>query len=244
MAVPGGPPGMRPDIMERTAPVPPLAFDAFNDETHYLPPEPGEQRAVGALPPGVDLGGTWFAHPAIRIGFPVAGLLLLLVAAAYVFWPRASKTGPAMITLQGDVADARVYLDDDPLGSLPVTFRFPDDGDSHEIRVEAPRKLVWKRTLQPSTVKTETIVVKMEPLLADLKLVSTQTGVEVRVNQPGSQGTSPEEWIPLPLLIPGLEPGSTLQVEARHKKKKWVMPISVPAATYAEISVEPPSSGR
>ncbi len=232
------PPGLDPGLMERTAPVPPLEFDGFDDETHYLPSEPADRRA------GVDLGGTWFAHPAIRIGFPVAGLLLLLVAAAFVFWPRSHKTGPAMITLQGDVADAKVYLDDAPLGSLPVTFRFPEDGDSHEIRVEAPRKQKWKRTLQPSTVKTETIVVKMETLLAELKLVSTQTGVEVRVNQPGSQGNTVEEWIPLPLLIPGLEPGTVLQVEARWKKKKWNQPVTVPAATYAEISVEPPSTGR
>jgi len=104
--------------------------------------------------------------------------------------------------------------------------------------------LTWKRTLQPSTVKTETIVVKMEPLLAELKLVSSETGVEVRVNQPGGQGATPEEWIPLPLLIPGLEPGTTLQVEVRHKKKKWVMPILVPATTYKEILVQPPSAGR
>ena len=229
------PPGLDPGLMERTAPVPPLEFDGFDDETHYLPPEPVDRRT------GVDLGGTWFAHPAIRVGFPVAGLLLLLVAAAFVFWPRSHKTGPAMITLQGDVADAKVSLDDAPLGSLPVTFRFPDDGDSHEIRVEAPRKQKWKRTLQPSTVKTETIVVKMETLLAELKLVSSQPGVEVRVNLPGSQGATVEEWIPLPLLIPGLEPGATLQVEARWKKKKWNLPVTVPAATYAEISVEPPS---
>ena len=253
---PVGPPGFIPSHMDQTAPVPPLAFDAFNDETHHLPPDPyghpaaGDHRAGavrrdgGARPPGVDLGGTWFAHPAIRIGFPVGGLLLLLVAAAYVFWPRASRTGPVMITMQGDVVDAKVYLDDAPLGSLPVTFRFPADGDSHEIRVEAPLKLTWKRTLQPSTVKTETIVVKMEPLLAELKLVSSETGVEVRVNQPGGQGATPEEWIPLPLLIPGLEPGTTLQVEVRHKKKKWVMPILVPATTYKEILVQPPSAGR
>lgn len=236
--------------MDQTAPVPPLAFDSFDDETHYLPPDPDDPQAGFARreglgrPPVVDLGGTWFAHPAIRIGFPVAGLLLLLITAAFVFWPRSVKTGPAMITLQGDTPDAKVYLDDATLGTLPVTFRFPDDGDSHEIRVEAPRKMTWRRTLQPSTVKTETIVVKMEPLLAELKLVSSETGVEVRVNQPGSQGTTPEEWIPLPLLIPGLEPGTTIQVEARLKKKKWVMPILVPAVTYAEISVQPPSTGR
>ncbi|PKN22522.1 MAG: hypothetical protein CVU65_15085 [Deltaproteobacteria bacterium HGW-Deltaproteobacteria-22] len=224
--------------MDVTAPVPPLEFDGFDDETHYLPPDKPE------APRGVDLGGTWFAHPVIRVGVPVGGLLLLLVAAWFLFWPSSSKTGPILITLQGDVPESRVFLDNDPLGSLPVTFRFPADGDSHEIRVEAPRKLPWKRTLQPSTVKAETIVVKMEPLMAELKLVSSKTGVEIRVNRQGKKAAATDEWIPLPLIMEGLEPGLTLLLEARWKKKKWDMPIQVPAATFVEISVEPPSSGR
>jgi len=224
--------------MDVTAPVPPLDFDGFDDETHYLPVEKPEP------PPGVDLGGTWFAHPVIRIGVPVGGLLLLLVAAWFLFWPGSARTGPVMITLQGDGSGTQVYLDNAPLGSLPVTFRFPSDGDSHEVRVEAPRKVAWKRTFQPSNVKTETIQVKMEPLLAELKLVSSKTGVEIRVNRQGNKASDTDEWIPLPLILEGMEPGLTLQVEARWKKKKWDMPIQVPVATYVEISVEPPSTGR
>ena len=232
------PPDVNRGIMDVTAPVPPLDFDGFEDETHYLPSEGPDRKA------GVDLGGTWFAHPVIRVGVPVGGLVLLLVAAWFLFWPNSSKTGPILITLQGDGQETQVYLDNAPLGSLPVTFRFPADGDSHEVRVEAPRKLTWKRTLQPSNVKTETIVVKMEPLLAELKLVSSKPGVEIRVNRDGKKAADIDEWIPLPLILEGLEPGLTLQVEARWKKKKWDMPILVPAATFVEISVEPPSTGR
>ena len=223
--------------MDVTAPVPPLEFDGFNDETQHLTDELLKKKK-----PVDELGGTWFAHPVIRKGVPIVGVILLLVAVWFLVRPADQKSQEVTITLQGAIPDAQVFLDDNPMGTLPVTFRFPADGDSHEVRVEAPRKVPWKRTFQPSTAKTQTILVEMSSLLADVKLVTSLQGAEIRVNREGKKPGPADEWIPLPLILEGLEPGLNLHIEARWRKKKWEMSILVPVATYVEMSVEPPSS--
>ncbi len=223
------PPPHGPAPAESTVPVPPLAFDMFNDETRYLPDE------APARPPR----GDWFSHTALRIVFPAAGIVLLLVTAWLLLRPSSHNPKDILITLESDSHRATAYLDEAPLGLLPVTFAFPRDGKSHEIRVEAPRKIPWRKTLQPATVQPGTLRVEMQPMLAEIKLFSTTSGVEVRILN--EKLNVAEDWLPLPLLLSDLEPGSVLKLEARMKRKKWETQIQVPEKSYQEIAVEPPS---
>lgn len=230
---PGPPPAGAPpyaSVSESTVPVPPLAFDMFNDETHCLPAE--------KMPPHVR-SSEWFSHGVLRVVFPAVGAVLLLVAAWMLLRPSSSAPQKALITLEGNAPQATAYLDNAPLGTLPVTFSFPQDGKPHEIRVEAPRKVPWRKTLHPSSIQTGTLRVDMQALMAEIKLFSTTAGVEVRILS--ERLNSPQEWLPLPLLLSDLEPGSTIRVEARLKKKTWETQIRVPETSYQEIPVEPPS---
>ena len=214
-------------LSDSTVPVPPLAFDMFNDETHYL--------AENAPPPKrVNV----FSHSILRIWFPVVGIVLLLMAAWLLLRPAGTSSKDILITLEGDTPQATAYIDNAPLGTLPVTFAFPRDGKPHDLRVEAPKKIPWRKTLHPSTVQPGKLQIHLQPLLTEIKIVSTTPGVEVRIAN--ANISTSQEWLPLPLLLSDLEPGTTISIEARLKKKKWETQIRVPETTYQEIAVEPP----